>query len=95
MTAEPTEVADQLPKLPETDPPPELPIVPWNKRGHFMVIRQPRYVPADEGDRLLFAAEPVLGLVLNGEARAYPTNQLNDHEMVIDEIAGTPVLVSY
>jgi hypothetical protein len=88
------ETAD-LPVLPETDPPPELPIVPWAKRGYFKVIRHPRYLSAAEGDRLLFAAEPVLGLVLNGEVRAYPTNQLNEHELVIDEVAGTPVLVTY
>ena len=69
--------------------------VPWGGRGHFPVIRNPRYVSAAEGDRLLFAAEPVLGLVLNGAARAYSTNQLSEHEMVIDEIAGTPVLVTY
>jgi hypothetical protein len=37
----------------------------------------------------------VLGLVLDGVARAYPTNQLNDHEMVVDDIGGTPVLVTY
>lgn len=86
---------DSPPKPAETDPPPDLPIVPWGKRGHFPVIRKPRYLPAEQGDRLLFAAEPVLGLVLNGVARAFPTNQLNEHEMVIDEINGTPVLVTY
>lgn len=84
-----------LPKLPETDPPPGLPIVPWGKRGHFPVIRNPRYASAAEGDRLLAHDEPVLGLVLDGQARAYSTNQLNEHEMVIDDIAGTPVLVTY
>src|SRR5712692_6878673 len=32
-----------LPKLPETSPPPGLPIVPWGKRDHFPVIRNPGY----------------------------------------------------
>jgi hypothetical protein len=80
---------------PETEPPAGLPIVAWGKRGHFPVIRQPQYLNADEGDALIAGDEPVLGLVVNGQAWAYPTNQLNDHEMVIDDLAGTPVLVTY
>jgi hypothetical protein len=50
---------------------------------------------AEQGDRALARDEPVLGLVIGEEARAYSTNQLNEHEMVLDTIAGTPVLVSY
>ena len=72
-----------------------MPIVPWGKRGYFPVIRNPQYLTADEGDRALARDEPVLGLVIGKQARAYSTNQLNDHEMVVDTIAGTPVLVSY
>lgn len=76
-------------------PPPGLPIVAWGQRHEFPVIREPQYVSAAHGDQLLAADEPVLGLVLNGVARAYSTNQLNEHEMVLDKIAGTPVLVTY
>jgi hypothetical protein len=82
-------------RLPETPPPPGLPIIPWGKRDHFPVIRQPEYVSAEEGDRLLTPDEPVLGLVVGGAARAYSTNQLNEHEMVLDEVAGVPLLVTY
>ena len=84
-----------LPKLPEKEPPAGLPIVPWGKRGHFPVIRKPQYLTANQGDHALAHDEPVLGLVIGSEARAYSTNQLNDHEMVIDTIADTPVLVTY
>jgi hypothetical protein len=84
-----------LPKLPEKEPPAGLPIVPWGKRGHFPVIRKPQYLTAEQGDRALARDEPVLGLVIGKEARAYSTNQLNDHEMVVETIAGTPVLVTY
>jgi hypothetical protein len=84
-----------LPRLPEKEPPAGLPIVAWGKRGHFPVIRKPQYLTAEQGDRALARDEPVLGLVIGKEARAYSTNQLNDHEMVVDTIADTPVLVSY
>jgi Protein of unknown function (DUF3179) len=83
------------PRLPETQPPEGLPIVLWGKRDHFPVIRKPQYLTAKQGDRALAPDEPVLGLVIGDEARAYSTNQLNEHEMVIDTIAGTPVLVTY
>ena len=83
------------PKLPETDPPAGFPIQAWGPRDFFPVIRNPWYVSVQQGDSLLAGDEPVLGVVVGGQARAYSTNQLNDHEMVLDDIAGTPVLVSY
>jgi len=84
-----------LPKLPETTPPPGLPIITWGPRDLFPVIRNPEYWTAEQGDAALAPDEPVLALVINGEARAYSTNQLNEHEMVVDTLAGTPILVTY
>ncbi len=37
----------------------------------------------------------VIGVTLDGEAKAYPVSFLNRREMVIDWIGGTPVLVSW
>lgn len=37
----------------------------------------------------------VIGLELEGEAKAYPVSFLNRREMVIDWIAGSPVLVTW
>lgn len=37
----------------------------------------------------------VIGLALEGEAKAYPVSFLNRREMVLDWIGGTPVLVSW
>ncbi|MCP5113198.1 MAG: DUF3179 domain-containing protein, partial [bacterium] len=39
--------------------------------------------------------ERVIGLVVNGEARAYPIAVLNWHELVNDSLGGVPLLVSY
>src|SRR5438105_11438771 len=81
--------------LPETSPPPGLPILAARPRDTFRVLRKPWLLSANQGDIMLVADEPVLGLVIHGDARAYSTNQLNDHEMVLDDVGGTPVLVSY
>jgi hypothetical protein len=37
----------------------------------------------------------VIGVELDGEAKAYPVSFLNRREMVMDWIAGTPILVSW
>lgn len=37
----------------------------------------------------------IIGIELDGEARAYPVSHLNSREMVIDSIAGIPVLVTW
>jgi hypothetical protein len=84
-----------MPRLPETQPPPGLPIMAVGQREHSPVIRHPKYLTAEQGDGALARDESVLGLVIGTEARAYSTNQLNEHEMVIDTIAGTPVAVTY
>ena len=39
--------------------------------------------------------EPVIGLLLGGEARAYPLRVLMWHEIANDEIGGVPVAVTY
>ena len=39
--------------------------------------------------------EPVIGLEINGDARAYPLRVLIWHEIVNDKIGGTPVTVTY
>jgi hypothetical protein len=82
-------------RLPETSPPPGLPITALGPRDLFPIIREPRYVSASDGDKLLAPWEPVLGLCVGLETRAYSTNQLNKHKMVLDVVGGTPVLVTY
>lgn len=39
--------------------------------------------------------EPVIGLILNGEARAYPLRVLMWHEIANDTVGGVPVSVTY
>lgn len=50
----------------------------------------------DTAETTPFAADDiVVGMVINGEAKAYPYNVLNWHEIVNDEIGGVNVTVSY
>ncbi len=37
----------------------------------------------------------VIGIELDGKAKAYPVSHLNSREMVIDSLAGIPILVTW
>jgi len=82
-------------KLPETTPPSDLPIVAWVTRDFLPMTRKPRFLTAMQAASALADKEPVLGLAVGQDARAYSTNQLNKHELVLDEVGGIPVLVTY
>ena len=62
-------------------------------RDGITPIYAPRFVSAAKasfGDNDL-----VMGVTINGESKAYPVGMLNFREMVIDELGGVPILVSW
>ena len=56
-------------------------------------VDRPRFVAADEVD--LADEERIIGLYLDGEARAYPQRILVWHEIVNDEVAGRALSITY
>jgi len=57
-------------------------------------LDRPATVPAAEAS-YLEAGEPVFGLVIGPEARAYPLRILDWHEMANDVVSGVPVALAY
>lgn len=57
-------------------------------RGAIPAIIDPEYVPAQEAD--IGDEAWILGVVINGQPRAYSLNLLNNHEIVNDQIGETP-----
>jgi len=63
----------------------------------------PRTIPASGVDRIhreergkyLVGSDRVVGVVLGGEARAYPLRVLNWHEVANDTLGGIPIAVTY
>jgi len=53
-------------------------------RGQIAAISQPQFVPADSAN--IADDSWVLGVVIDGQARAYSLNLLNKHEVVNDRI---------
>jgi hypothetical protein len=58
-------------------------------------IDEPEFMSASEADRFLEPDDVVIGLVIEGEARAYPRRVLAWHEIVNDSLAGTALSVTY
>ncbi|WP_028670214.1 DUF3179 domain-containing protein [Saccharospirillum impatiens] len=63
-------------------------------RDGIPAIDDPRFETADKANWLQ-PDDRVLGLVIGGDARAYPVAILNWHEIVNDEIAGQPIAVTF
>ncbi|MGB0653028.1 MAG: DUF3179 domain-containing (seleno)protein [Thermoplasmatota archaeon] len=66
------------------------------QRGHpddcgINAIDQPLF----EGDDWLRGDDRVLGVVIDGDTRAYPVKMLNSHEIVNDVVGGVPVAVTF
>ena len=56
-------------------------------RGRIAAITEPMYVPAEVAK--ISDDSWVLGVLIDGEARAYSLNLLNSHEIVNDKIGNT------
>jgi hypothetical protein len=62
-------------------------------RDAIPAIKDPEFVPADESG--LDDNEPVVGITINGESRAYSVYLLNHHEIVNDKIGDTAFAVTW
>ena len=62
-------------------------------KDDILPIYDPVMVSAEEAG--LKDDDHVMGLAIDGEARAYPVRELFSREMVNDEVAGVPVLVTW
>jgi hypothetical protein len=63
-------------------------------RDGIPALTHPEYLPAQQADYMR-PDEQVLGVFINGVARAYPIRILSWHEVVNDDFGGEPVLVSW
>lgn len=57
-------------------------------------IDNPIFIPVAKADGI-GAKEPVIGLEIGGDARAYPLRIMTWHEIANDEVGGIPVAITY
>ncbi len=63
--------------------------------GAIPAIMRPEYLQGEEADAQMADDEPVMGLMLEGEVRAYSLWQLDAHEIVNDSIGGIDFAVTW
>jgi len=72
----------------------EIPIIPDVPKDAIPPLDEPKYVSSDNAT-WLSPDDIVLGVEFSGDARAYPTNILNWHEIVNDTIGGHDVVITF
>ncbi len=77
------------------DPGQELEIVTLLGFDAIPAILDPSFVTAEQADDWMEPGEPVLGVSINGEHRAYSVRMLSRHEIVNDIVGGIPVAVTW
>jgi len=58
-------------------------------------IDNPKFLAAEEADGAYQPDEPVLGVEIDGDARAYSIPHLSGHEIVNDIVGGVPIAVTW
>jgi len=64
-------------------------------RDAFPVLNDPAMAGVAEADQELRDDEPVIGVVLGGEAKAYPVAVMGSHELVNDHCGRIPIAASW
>ena len=64
-------------------------------KGSFPTLDFPKFVGKEEGLKTFFEKEPVIAVVIKGQAKAYSLNILTMHEISNDVLGGVPILVTY
>ena len=89
---------EPAPEAPAVSPPALLygrPAATFHEEpGRFEAADDPATVPAAEATWLL-PSDDVFGVLVGGEARAYPIGMLAYHHVVNDTVAGIPIAVTY
>ena len=58
-------------------------------------IHDPEFLSGDSAAKQMSLDEPVLGVVINGDARAYSLWQLDSHEIVNDVVGGKSIAATW
>jgi len=63
--------------------------------GGIPAIDEPEFVTGEEADAQMRPEEPVMGILMGGENRAYSMWRLDAHEIVNDSIEGSAIAVTW
>lgn len=81
-------------KLDNAIVPPEEILAGGPPKDGIPAILKPEFIQPDKATYLQHA-DQVIGVRIDGQARAYPINILNWHEVVNDTVNGRPIAVTF
>ncbi len=73
----------------------DLDIVTVLAKDAIPAIRSPEFVDAAGAEAWMNADEPIIGVEIDGDARAYPIAMLSRHEIVNDTVGGAPIAATW
>lgn len=96
IAAAPTEDVQKASPSPETlAPAPDYEIVTLLPRDGIPAIFDPEFLTADEANEEYNDNELVLGVEIDGDARAYSIPHLSSHEIVNDTVGGRHIAATW
>jgi hypothetical protein len=87
--------ADSLIEVADNGVEQELDLVTLLGFDAIPAILDPQFVSAEQAEGQMEPQELVLGLSIDGDARAYSIPMLSAHEIVNDEVGGVPVAITW
>ena len=73
----------------------DLDVVTVLAKDAIPAIRSPEFVDAAGAEEWMNADEPIIGVEIDGDARAYPVAMLSRHEIVNDTVGGVPIAATW
>lgn len=73
----------------------DLDVVTVLAKDAIPAIRSPEFVDAAGAEAWMNADEPIIGVEIDGDARAYPVAMLSRHEIVNDTVGGAPIAATW
>ncbi|TVQ51808.1 MAG: DUF3179 domain-containing protein [Phycisphaerales bacterium] len=70
-------------------------MVPVMEEPEILTAAEVQRIAEEERGKFLVSTDRVVGVEINGEARAYPLMLLNVHEVILDTLGGVPIAVTY
>ena len=83
----------EVPKQTATGGEPYHGLIQYRAKDAKQAIIDPELL--DASDAVIASGTKVIGVSVNGEARAYPLFILNNHQIVNDQVGGTPISASW
>ena len=94
-TPNPTAMPTSIPTATTTSGEIALKVITLLRKDAIPAILEPQFASPQSAEKHMTDTEQVIGVFINGDARAYPIEILSDHEIVNYVVGGEPIAVTW